>query len=72
VGGTSFQGNDKYFTAIDRIKSGTVAQTKGTEQRTVLKLFHYIIPVPIANATNGRANAAVFGMLRCRFCTTAM
>jgi uncharacterized DUF497 family protein len=31
-----------------------------------------IIPVPIANATNGRANAPVCGMLRYRFCTTAM
>ncbi|MDR2696938.1 MAG: hypothetical protein LBB40_00500 [Holophagales bacterium] len=30
------------FTAIDSIKSGTAAQTKGTGQRTVLKLFHYI------------------------------
>jgi hypothetical protein len=31
-----------------------------------------VIPVPITNATNGRANAAVCGMSHYRFCTTAM
>jgi hypothetical protein len=36
----ALRGNDKDFTAIDRIKSGTVAQTEGTGQRIVLKSFH--------------------------------
>jgi hypothetical protein len=31
-----------------------------------------LIPVPIANATNGRANAPIYGMLCYCFCTTAM
>jgi hypothetical protein len=38
----ALRGNDKDFTAIDRVKSETAAQTKTTGRRTVLKLFHYI------------------------------
>jgi hypothetical protein len=37
----ALRGSNSNFTAIDSIKSETVAQTKGTGQRAVLKLFHY-------------------------------
>ncbi|MDR2697260.1 MAG: hypothetical protein LBB40_02155, partial [Holophagales bacterium] len=41
-------------------------------KRSASHLDEQMIPVPIANATNGRANAAVCGVLRYCFCTTAM
>jgi hypothetical protein len=39
----ALRGSDSDFTALDSIKSGTAAQTKTTGERTVLKLFHYIV-----------------------------
>jgi hypothetical protein len=43
----ALRGNNSDFTALDSIKSGTVAQTKAKGQRTVLKLFHYIKHNPV-------------------------